>query len=213
MANEFFIPKVTPAQIALIGARTAGIIAVNIATEARRNASTSNYYNGQLDKYYTPKTKSTSQPSELGNSVFGDVSFGTVSYTDIQGNTIATATLNFQAILISVTFPKRVVKTEIQGRDGTVKEYIGQGDAQISFKGVITGTNGVYPTDSVAALKDMLNAPVAIPVYSEFLSNFGVNSIVFENSTFEQDEGGYSYQTFSLGGISDTPLELKISGL
>lgn len=212
MANDFLIPKVTPAQYALIGARTAGIIAVNIATEARKNTRTSNPYDGQLDRYYTPKTIAP-PVSDLSTSVFADVSFDSVNYTDNQGKKITTSVLNFQAILVSVTFPKRVVKTEIQGRDGTVKEYIGQGDAQVSFKGVITGTNGVYPTDAVTALKDMLNAPMAIPVYSEFLTNLGINSIVFENSSFEQDEGGYSYQTFALSGISDTPLELKISGL
>lgn len=213
MATEYFIPQMTTNQIALIGARTAGIIAVNIATEARKNASSNNLYEDHISEFAHANVKDkTGVFSPLDTEVFADVTFDSVTYTDNQNKVITTAKLNFQAILVSVSLPKRIVKTEIQGRDGTVKEYIGQGDAQVSFKGVISGSNGHYPANEVLSLKQMIDAPVAIPVFSTFLSTFAIHSIVFENSSFEQDEGGYSYQTFYLSGISDTPQELKMSG-
>jgi len=105
------------------------------------------------------------------------------------------------------------VKTEIQGRNGTVKEYIGEGDAQLSFRGIITGLNGQYPAGEVAQLRTLSLAPVPVPVISEFLNNLDIYTVVFEDRSFEQEEGGCSYQTFSLNAISDTPQELKLSGV
>jgi hypothetical protein len=121
--------------------------------------------------------------------------------------------MTFQAILISVSFPRVIIKTEIQGRNGTVKEYIGEGDAQIGFRGVICGANGQYPASEVVALLKIVQAPVEIPVICSYLHNLGIYTIVFEDRTFDQEEGGYSYQTFSFSAISDTPQELKISAI
>jgi hypothetical protein len=95
------------------------------------------------------------------------------------------------------------------GRNGTVKEYIGEGDASISFKGVITGKNGHYPIEKVELLKQIIQAPISIPVVCKYLNDLDIHTIVFEDRILDQQEGGYSYQTFSLNAISDTPQELK----
>jgi hypothetical protein len=149
----------------------------------------------------------------LGTSVYSDVTFDTVTYTDNLGKEITTPKMTIYSVLVSVIFLRKVVKTEIQGRDGTVKEYIGEDDAQISFRGIFTGTNGYYPSNDVANLIKIIKAPVAIPVICSWLNNKGIASIVFEDRQFDQDEGGYSYQTFALNAISDTPQELLISGI
>jgi len=112
--------------------------------------------------------------------------------------------------LISCVFPRNIVKTEIQGRNGTVKEYIGEGDAQISFRGVITGGNGHYPKQEVYNLMQLVKAPVSVPIVSDYLNNLGINAVVFDDRSFEQEEGGYSYQTFSVNAMSDAPVELHI---
>jgi hypothetical protein len=158
--------------------------------------------------------------SELGTDVYSQVTFGsavgenpeeTHLYTGVDGLTYAIPKITFQAILISVSFPRNIVKTEIQGRNGTVKEYIGEGDAQISFRGVITGKNGHYPRDEVNALKMLIKAPVSIPVVSDYLNNLDIYNIVFDGRSLEQEEGGYSYQAFSLNAMSDYPVELHIT--
>lgn len=214
--RQYFIPRVSPAQIAIIGTRSNGIIAANLLAEARNNRPVNNPYVGQIND--TGEAKTHLYRSDLGTYVYIDVTFGDSQnptvYRDLKTNTdITLPIMTFQAILCSVVFPRNIVKTEIQGRNGTVKEYIGEGDAQISFRGIITGLNGQYPADLVAQLRALSLAPIPVPVISEFLNNLDIYTVVFEDRSFEQEEGGYSYQAFSLNAISDTPQELKMSGV
>lgn len=148
-----------------------------------------------------------------GNAPFIETSitFESVTYTDQASNTIITPQLELSQILVSVTFPRNIIKTQIQGRNGTVKEYIGEGDASISFRGVLTAKNGSSPKDQINTLKQIMDAPVAIPVSSAYLQNLDIYSVVFEDRTLEQEEGGYSYQSFTINAVSDVPQELEIS--
>ena len=208
--EKFFIPKVNHIGIGLQGARAAG----EIATIAIGKA---------YEKINPVDT------SELGTPVYSDVTFQSIIYTDNNGNVITTPEMTFQAILLDVVFPRNIIKTVIQGRNGTVKEYIGEGDAEITFRGVITSgqniirngsntaprtksLNGVAPKEAIIALQQIITAPCPIPVISWYLNNLNINSVVFEARTLGQEEGGYSYQQFSLAAISDTPQELIING-
>jgi hypothetical protein len=207
--KDFIIPKVTVAGVAIIGARIVGENAVQVASEARKKAPYQNPYMGN-ENMVSQKDKPIGF-SVMGTPVYADVTFDSVHYTDEQGNEQLTPRLSFYAILVDVNFPRNIVKTEIQGRPGTIKEYIGEGDAQITFRGIITGPNGHYPIDEVRSLKNLIKAPVPIPVICAYLNNLDIDSIVFEDRTLGQEEGGYSYQVFSLNAISDTPQELQIT--
>lgn len=224
--------QITTEGLLLNGARAAGEKVVQLLTKKRLHTPKSNpfqkginstanspiisnnSYSGKIPLIY--EADQELYKSDIGTSVYADVTFGDPTtptiYTDKNGNKITIPVVTFQAILISLSYPRNIVKTEIQGRDGTVKEYIGEGDAQISFRGVITGGNGRYPSDEVQPLIDLIKAPIAIPVVCTWLNDKGIHNIVFEDRTLDQEEGGYSYQTFVLQAISDTPQELLISG-
>jgi hypothetical protein len=212
MENRYVIPKVTPAQIALIGSRSAGVIANQIAFESRKNATHHNPYTDGIDPL-SSRDASLNTPSALGTPIWDRVTFKAVNYTLADGTQRTSPEMTFESILISVSFPRNIVKTEIIGKNGTVKEYIGEGDAQISFRGVITGKNGHYPLEEVGILKDIIKAPIAIPVVCKYLQNLDIDTIVFEDRFFEQEEGSYSYQTFSMNAISDTPIEVKTTAI
>lgn len=120
--------------------------------------------------------------------------------------------------LFNVTQTKHIVTTPIQGRDGTVKEYISMGDYHISIKGVITGTNGLYPKDTltqntvtVESLLKMCTINKALSITSWFTLMFGINDIVVTNFTLGQTEGEYSTQHFEITALSDTPFELDVN--
>jgi hypothetical protein len=150
--------------------------------------------------------------SVLGTPVFADVTLKGGSYTDIITNKVVTyPELRYDAVLLTIDFAARIIKTEIQGRNGTVKEYIGEDDAKISIQGIICGTNGHYPAFEVAQLNDWRRAPVSKAVVSTFLQNLGIDSLVVEDFSLPQVAGGYSYQTFTISCVSDLPVELKIS--
>lgn len=125
-------------------------------------------------------------------------------------STISYDGLNFIACLITVQMSKTIIKTPIQGRDGTVKEYISDGDYHINIKGVFTESNGVYPEEEVKTLKEICQAKSSIAVVSAWLQQFDITDIVIDNYSFPQKEGFYNTQIFEINAISDAPIELFI---
>lgn len=167
-------------------------------------------------KYNIPQGATPDSPistSVLNTPVYSNIHFLDVEYTDNAGRTITTQGKIYDAVLITVSQAKKIITTEIQGRDGTVKEYIGLDDYQVTVNGIITGSNGVHPVDEIAQLKKMLDAPVAIEVSCDYLQRLGIYNLVVMDYTFEQQSGGYSYQTFSINFKSDLPQQLRINGI
>lgn len=148
--------------------------------------------------------------SQLGTPVFTDLQFTGNSYDDNFGVKKTFDTIKFDMILVTVSQSKNIITTAIQGRDGTVKEYIGMGDYSVTINGIITGSNGHYPLKEVRDLKNMLDAPIAIDIASWYLQNLDIHSLVIQDYELPQEQGGYSYQAFSINAISDTPQEIQI---
>jgi len=148
--------------------------------------------------------------SLLNTPVVSNITFRGDTYTDNNGVEKNFDSITYEAVLLNVSQAKKIIKTEIQGRDGTVKEYIGMDDYQVTINGIITGPNGRYPVEDVRALKDMLDAPIPIVTICSFLQNLDVHTLVIENYEFPRQEGGYSYQQFNITAVSDVPQELKI---
>jgi len=119
-------------------------------------------------------------------------------------------TIKFEAVIMTIEKTARIIKTEIQGRDGSVKEYIGKDDSKITIQGVITGDNGVYPKTAVNALMQWWEAPVTKSITCPFAQNLGITNIVAEDISIPQVSGGYSYQQFTINCISDIDVNLII---
>lgn len=127
--------------------------------------------------------------------------------------------LMIDTALFVVTQTKNVVTTAIQGRDGTVKEYISLGDYKVSIKGVIAGYPGTYPqlkvqgkyNSSVADLIDACNDNRAVDVESWYLTMFGIYKLVITDFTIGQNEGEFALQPFEISALSDVPFQLDIT--
>jgi hypothetical protein len=168
-----------------------------------------NPYTGKIPQGVDPDPAMYLSP--LGTPVVADIVFEGGTYTDDKtGRLVTFKTVTLATVLVTVTQPKRIVRTEIQGENGSVKEYIGMDDFQISINGIIAGTNGSYPFQEVAALHDILRAPITIPIVSAYLQLFDIFSLVITDYNFDQEPGGYSKQTFTINAISDKPVELLI---
>ena len=83
--------------------------------------------------------------STLGNPVYSNLVFDAKKYTwgdnelDFEGITINT-------VLFTINQQKNIVKTQVQGRNTTVKEYIADGDFSITAVGqIISPEPKVYP--------------------------------------------------------------------
>jgi hypothetical protein len=147
----------------------------------------------------------------LGTPVIIDLLFQSVTYTDFNKNRqVTTDELRLQTVLCTVSRPSIINKTQIQGKNGTVKEYISKDDYAVTINGIIVGENGQYPQTEALALQRIADAPGPIPVVSRFLNAFEIYNIVVMDYSMPQTAGGISKQEFTLNCISDEPLELQI---
>jgi hypothetical protein len=158
----------------------------------------------QRDIDYEGLTSRDFQADKL--SYLGTPVFDPVSLKSQDGN----ISIELDAILTELSMSKNIVTTAIQGRNGTVKEYIADGDYNVVFRGVIVGQDGDYPQFDVSILRDLVQLPEALICESDFLRLFGVNNIVVQTYSFPQREGFLNTQLFELQCLSDEPIELII---
>lgn len=123
----------------------------------------------------------------------------------------------FNECLISLNMEKNIVTTALQGRNGTIKEYISDGDYNITIDaGVSTyeidkeeGYSLDYPIDAVAELKSILSLPETLEVQSDFLELFGIKSAVVKNFSLQQETHS-NRQSINIQMLSDEPYEIKL---
>ena len=168
--------------------------------------------------FTVPGIPSTEQPKSMSdflgtpimsNLIFGDPNQNPNYYTDLSGNQIPYKSLTLDLVLLTVSNNKNIVKTVIQGRNGTIKEYISDGDYQIELKGIISDKNNRYPESIIQKLINIINIPSEIPVTSDFLQLFGINYVVIDPSSMPQTEGFRNQQEFTITMYSDFPINLE----
>ena len=130
--------------------------------------------------------------------------------------------LTIPNMIIEVNQTKNIITTPIQGRDGTVKEFISRGDYLITLTGIINGKmdeetgevrdiGNVYPEDDVNKLITICEVPGSLEVTSTFLGMFlkEDSNVVITNYNIPQQIGVRNFQTFTINMLSDTPINLN----
>lgn len=119
---------------------------------------------------------------------------------------ISYPTLLIDSAVIRVGMRKNIQRTAINGRNGTRKEYISDGDFNIDIKGVIASdTPYNYPHDAVNDLRKVLLTPEPVTVISPALARWGISTIVIDAFDIPQEEGYYNKQEFAIRAISHEP--------
>ena len=120
-----------------------------------------------------------------------------------------------QECIITINQEKNIVTTPLQGRDGTIKEYVSDGDFNITVDaGISTYSPDEenyldYPIEEVEKLMDFLNAKENIGVQSDFLQVFGINSVVVKSYSLQQETHS-NRQSINIQMLSDRPYEIKL---
>jgi hypothetical protein len=113
--------------------------------------------------------------------------------------------------LLVITQTKNIVTTSVVGRNGTIKEYVSDGDFQIKIQGLIVSNGTIYPKESVLELVRLFQKSEPLAVTSWYLQQFGIYNIVVTDYSFPQNEGYQNMQLFEISALSDTPVELIVS--
>lgn len=114
--------------------------------------------------------------------------------------------------IVAISRAKNIVSTQMVGMNGTVKEYINDGDYNLNIVvGVAAMRDGVivdeYPTEGLRELRRFLDDNEALSVHSEFLDVFDINSIVVKSFSVSQDTAS-NYQSVSISALSDEDYEI-----
>lgn len=174
---------------------------------------------------YFPNQSTGEQPvdrtSYLGTPVFSNMEIPSGKYKTLDGKTIQFEGIRIDAVLFIVSQSKNIVTTAIQGQNGTVKEYVSDGDFSITVSGMIVGesnesgkvftvadTPNNYPESDVRKLIEICKIPTSIEIVSEFLDFFEIRNVVIESFSFDQKQGDRRSQPFQIQMISDAPVEL-----
>jgi hypothetical protein len=155
------------------------------------------------------ETRSDSR-SKFGLPMFDTLLFEQVQYKTNDDKDIIVSPFSMGTVLCEVSQARNIVATSIAGRNGTVKEYISDGDYLITIKGVLASLyQNIAPKDSVNQLLGFCHAPVSFNVTSNFLAYFGIYTIVIKDYNFGQMEGKINVIPFELTCMSDTPFEIQ----
>lgn len=163
------------------------------------------------------ESEQSNQRSFLNTPVFSNLVFepdpisgGVGSFTDIDGTEQTFNGLRIDTVLFQISMSKNIVKTAIQGFNGTVKEYTSDGDFQITVNGSIVSENpNLYPEQGVKDFLQLMSIPEPLTVTSEFLSFFGISNVVVDSYSMQQLSGFRNVQPFTIQMLSDTPIELR----
>lgn len=115
--------------------------------------------------------------------------------------------LTMNDAIAAISKRKNIVTTQLVGMDGTVKEYINDGDYGINL---IVGVQAIkdgkivdeYPSDGITQLRQFFDVKEAIYVHSEFLELFDISKVVVQDFSVTQSTES-NYQPIELSLLSD----------
>ena len=160
--------------------------------------------------------------SLLGTPVFDPIIFPAGQFNEL-GNVIGPPQpfdqLIIPSVIIEVSQTKNIITTAIQGRNGTVKEFVSDGDFAITLTGVLVGQNegnkiidigNAYPDDDVKKLITICKVPDTLTLTSKFLNDvFGINQVVITDYNIPQREATRNMQPFQISMLSDISIDLE----
>lgn len=125
-------------------------------------------------------------------------------------------TLMINDATVNITREKHMVRTTLVGLEGTIKEYIANGDYDIGITVGITTVNDEgqiideYPGDGIRKVKEFLEENKAIEVTSIFFEIFGIDRMVITRFSLNQDTHS-NRQVIDIKALSDESYIIKSS--
>lgn len=120
--------------------------------------------------------------------------------------------LLLESAVLSLSRTKNVVTTAIQGREGTVKEWINNGDWSITFNGLLVAKGWDFPIEATKLFNEYMDVNESLKLEHEVLNNLGI----FEAVVMDYALPSTTYtnvQPYTIQLLSDIPFELVVSDL
>lgn len=182
-----------------------------------------------IQRYQQSELDEPEAMSYLGTPVYDTFTFGNLtdtsenSYINILGERTEFSPIRIYNAILSVSQTKNIVSQAIQGRNGTIKQYISEGDFVISLNGKVSGVYNTanntwdynsrkFPETGTKAIKDICAVNANIDVSSAFLQQvFDITNVVITDYSFTQREGNRNEQMFNVNMLSDSDTLLEFT--
>lgn len=114
---------------------------------------------------------------------------------------------------VSISRKKNIVTTELVGLDGTIKEYISNGDYEVRINVGIVAVDGdkiidEYPTEGIEYVRGFLEVNDSLEIHSPFLELFDIDRIVVTEFSVDQNTAS-NRQTIDIKALSDQDYEIE----
>ena len=149
--------------------------------------------------------------SLLGTLVYDTVklSYSKKNYTAANANVLGTNlnfSVEFDIVQVMVTQQRNIITTAVNGLNGTIKEFIADGDYQIDCKAIVA-FNGIdyYDYDFMNKIAQLFQVQDVIQIESGVICRvFNIDTVVVTDYKFSQPEAGMrNIQEVSFSLISD----------
>lgn len=220
------VEKLKPTKVSLTGSTTR--LAKKKFNDIKNNPD------GGLDALIRTRVKQTApsnfpiRESYLGTPVYASLEFPSGQYRnsiDPASASIPYDGIALDTVIMKVTQTRNIVENKVNGLNGTVKEFINNGDYLIEATGKIIGNSIAPDTDSdfgattftvgsegdrfpyyeVEKLKIISEIPNNVDITSDYLELFGVRQVVIKTLEVRQVEGAANYYDFKMIMVSDNP--------
>lgn len=111
--------------------------------------------------------------------------------------------LNLDHVTVDCTMSKRIVTTAINGRPGTVKEWVSDGDVVITVVAKVMMGDESYPAEAVRTILDELKRPETMKVVNELLNNVWDVQRVVVTSVKTTNRTDRNWEEVTIGMLSD----------
>lgn len=146
--------------------------------------------------------------SQLGTPIVDDITFPAGRFISLEGIEIEYQELILESVRYTVSRPKNIVRTAINGKNGTFKEYNNSGDFVIRGQAALTTQLQTFPFDQVFRFAKLEEVPEAVPVLSKILNViFGIDDVIIADWKIDPGNAvGNVYVNFVLESDKETDL-------
>lgn len=146
---------------------------------------------------------------QLGTPVFGSVVFERGVYSQADGSLVNYSEVLIPSALLTISLANEVVTTILQGRGGSIKEYVTSGDYIIQLSAIITNENGAEPIAELNDLNTLSIVPNSVGIINKLLNSLGVTKVVIENINVQQLQGRLDSVQLTMNLRSDNDINLN----
>jgi len=116
----------------------------------------------------------------------------------------------FSDVLMDLNLERNIVKTSVDGLDGTIKEFISNGDWQINIMGILISDDRTKgPIEQIKEFTSLVMMKSSLRVSSPLLEAIRVYSIVVTQIDLPNSGNLINIRPFRISALSDLPVELE----